>query len=136
MITGNGVLCRLNHNSRLGRAKYGLHVHPDPTRTFVARIIGDRANTKSPDLSSDLATSQMPEARGDESKPTGGIPSSAHADLRRPKILACHQSTHMVKSRIFAASLSTLVSFFRISCSGIRILVVGPDSTTERGSRI
>ena len=48
MITGNGVLRRLKHNSRLGRAKYGLHVHLEPTRTFVARIIGDRSTLNPP----------------------------------------------------------------------------------------
>jgi len=48
MITGNGVLGRLKHNSRLGRAKYGLHVHVDLTRPFVARITGDRSTLNPP----------------------------------------------------------------------------------------
>ena len=67
-------------------------------QTFVAQAIADKS-TLNPPICPEI--SPQLKVRG-WAKPTRHTyPRPAHVDLRRPKILACHQNTHMGKSRIF-----------------------------------
>jgi len=86
-----------------------------------ARIIGDKS-TLDPPICPTISPQPKVRGQGQPPKPAGYIPWSAHGVQRFWLAIR----THIWSSLGFSpAPSSTLVSLFRICCSGIRILVVG-----------
>ena len=98
-MTRNGVLSLLNRNSRLEPPKLRVKRTPQSCRTLIAQVVAD--NKFPPDLLTDLPALQKSGSTKDHKSVPDLVTCKVHVDLRRPNVLPFHQSTHMVKSRIF-----------------------------------
>jgi hypothetical protein len=118
-------------------ADYALDVHLEPQSRLLHESPVISQYEIPPDLPTDLAASQKSERKGNK-KHLKRVPWSAHVDLRRPRVLAFHQTTHMVKPGQDFRRLPSPRSFhsFGSIVPESEYSLWDRGSTMQRGSRI